>query len=89
MSDHQSDTPDSPLDPSRRRLLIAAGLASAGLGMRLSAGEVDAPARPIKAAEFNSAPPVAGLHLQFGADAHQKLSSRGIRCNRFANRGWS
>jgi 3',5'-cyclic AMP phosphodiesterase CpdA len=73
MSDHQPDMPDSPLDPSRRRLLVAAGLASAGLGVGLSARGVDAAARPIKAAELNSAPPVAGLHLQFGADASSQV----------------
>jgi len=73
------------LDLSRRRLLAAAGIGGAVLAGALAdagpAGAALVPADPV------TTPPVAGLHLQFGADAasqvvvswHTLLPVRGAR----------
>jgi len=63
------------LDLSRRRLLAAAGLgggavvAGALIGAPV-AGAAEAPAAPLDPV---ATPPVAGLHLQFGADASSRI----------------
>ncbi|HZC15632.1 MAG TPA: metallophosphoesterase family protein [Caulobacteraceae bacterium] len=56
------------LDLSRRQLLAAAGLAGAAAAPLIEAGA--AKASPDAAA----APPIAGLHLQFGGDASSELA---------------
>ncbi len=68
---------EDDLDLSRRRLLKAAGLAgAAGLLAPADAGAREAPAVGL-GAEAEARPevsPVAGLHLQFGADAASELT---------------
>ena len=61
-----------PLDPGRRRLLVAAGLVGTALGAGLRPAPADA-TFPGGATETIPAPPVAGLHLQFGADAASEV----------------
>jgi hypothetical protein len=60
------------LDLSRRRLLAAAGLGAgaAAVGERLPAEAAQAAGAP---ADPATTPPVAGLHLQFGADAASEM----------------
>ncbi len=63
------------LDVSRRRLLAAAGLGG-GVAMAASLiGTGEAPAAPParRPADPVATPPVAGLHLQFGADASSEI----------------
>src|ERR1700756_2694246 len=60
------------LEISRRELLAAAGL---GAGAALAAG-IAAPATAMAASGApiaTATPPVAGLHLQFGADASSQM----------------
>ncbi|THD82109.1 MAG: metallophosphoesterase family protein [Phenylobacterium sp.] len=61
---------DPELGMSRRRLLAAAGLAGGGIAAAgLLPGAAEAEAAPPRA----DVPPVAGLHLQFGADAASEM----------------
>ncbi|HTQ35181.1 MAG TPA: metallophosphoesterase family protein, partial [Stellaceae bacterium] len=61
------------LELSRRKLLAAAGLAG-GAAMAMSlVGMGTASAAPTAAQAPTTAPPVAGLHLQFGADASTEM----------------
>jgi hypothetical protein len=61
----------SDLDLSRRRLLAAAGLAGGAFAV---AGFGPADAQGASAQTAEHAPPVAGLHLQFGADASSEVA---------------
>jgi 3',5'-cyclic AMP phosphodiesterase CpdA len=64
------------IEISRRRLLAAAGLGAGALAasaMVGSAAESAAPSASSPAVERSAAPPVAGLHLQFGADASSEM----------------
>ena len=69
MSEHDRKTPP---ELSRRRLLAAAGLGTAAAiaGAGEARASVSAQSAPAKAL----APPVAGLHLQFGADASSEVT---------------
>ena len=61
-----------PADRSRRRLLAAAGIGSASIGAPLLVAEAAHAATPSSSGarmDRSQAPTVAGLHLQFGADA--------------------
>src|SRR5258707_14006627 len=62
------------LELSRRRLLAAAGLGGATVAAALVAPR-DGEAAPAAREEAGplTAPPVAGLHLQFGADASTEM----------------
>jgi hypothetical protein len=62
------------LDLSRRKLLAAAGLGAAALVATPFAGDVQAAALPGELPESIGTPPVAGLHLQFGADASSEVT---------------
>jgi 3',5'-cyclic AMP phosphodiesterase CpdA len=64
-----SDT-EPLLEISRRRLLAAAGLAASPL---LRAGRADAAPAPSPILDPVTTPGVAGLHLQFGADASSEI----------------
>jgi hypothetical protein len=57
------------LEVSRRRLLAAAGLGAAAAGLATTRAAKGATRAPGPAA-----PPVAGLHLQFGADASAQMT---------------
>ena len=67
-------THDTDLDLSRRKLLAAAGIGAAALAKPvLGAGTaVASPAAP-RRADPVATPPVAGLHLQFGADGSSEM----------------
>jgi len=73
MTMHDSETFD--LDLSRRKLLAAAGLGGAALVAAALAGRGNADAAPLphQATDPVATPPVAGLHLQFGADASSDM----------------
>jgi 3',5'-cyclic AMP phosphodiesterase CpdA len=58
------------LEVSRRRLLAAAGLGWAAAGLGASPATAQRPAASARA----GTPPVAGLHLQFGADAAAEMT---------------
>ena len=66
------------LELSRRRLLTAAGLAgsaaAAGLLVPASASAQTAAPQAAAVADPLTTPPVAGLHLQFGADASSQMA---------------
>ena len=68
-------TPDprSSLEFSRRKLLAAAGIGGGALLAASLGADVDAatPASPLS--DPVTTPPVAGLHLQFGADASSEM----------------
>jgi hypothetical protein len=66
----QDDQPTFEL--SRRRLLAAAGLGGAALSLA-RAGEAQPQQTVAGAADPATTPPVAGLHLQFGADASSEV----------------
>ncbi|HVY16747.1 MAG TPA: metallophosphoesterase family protein [Rhodopila sp.] len=66
-----SDQRDADLELSRRRLLLAAGIGSQVLAAA-SFGGAEAAERPVPAPA--GAPTVAGLHLQFGADASSEVT---------------
>ena len=61
---------DFDFDVSRRRLLAAAGLGGAALAAFPSASAAASVAGPTDP----TAPPVAGVHLQFGADASSQMA---------------
>jgi hypothetical protein len=67
------NTPDgeSPFDLSRRKLLAAAGLGGAALAGSFVPARAAAVAGSTAASAMT--PPVAGLHLQFGADASSEM----------------
>jgi len=65
---------DFNIDVSRRRLLAAAGIAGAGIGAPLfGGGSAHAAPASSRTADPLAAPPVAGLHLQFGGDASTQM----------------
>ena len=67
-----ADIDDKDLSLSRRRLLAAAGIYSVGAtAASLLSAE---PAKAAPAAGTPDAPPVSGLHLQFGADASSEVT---------------
>src|SRR5271169_4418003 len=70
-------TPDADfdIDLSRRRLLAAAGLGGAAAAAASLVGSPSAHAAPTAAASSDPAatPPIAGLHLQFGADGASQI----------------
>ncbi|HEY4165163.1 MAG TPA: metallophosphoesterase family protein [Reyranella sp.] len=67
-----ADTDEHDFSLSRRRLLAAAGLYGAGAAAAsLLSAE---PAKAAPSAGDAHAPPVAGLHLQFGADASSEVT---------------
>ena len=62
------------LEISRRKLLAAAGLGGAAVAASLiGTGEAEAAAPAAPSADPVATPPVAGLHLQFGADASSEM----------------
>ena len=66
---------DFDLEVSRRRLLAAAGVAGAlGLAPLAGARAAQAAADRRSGADPTVTPPVAGLHLQFGADAAAQVT---------------
>ena len=63
------------LELSRRKLLAAAGI---GGGVTVAAslfgtGAAEAEPAPTNSPDREATPPVAGLHLQFGADASSEM----------------
>jgi phosphodiesterase/alkaline phosphatase D-like protein len=70
---HATETID--LDLSRRKLLAAAGIGGAALVAASLVRNADAQAAPLsrEAPDLVAIPPVAGLHLQFGADASSEM----------------
>jgi len=74
MSTQSTDTQDTPdLEFSRRKLLAAAGLVGGALAAASLSGGEAAAAAPPRAPADPATPPVAGLHLQFGADASSEV----------------
>jgi 3',5'-cyclic AMP phosphodiesterase CpdA len=73
MTPHDTDTID--LDLSRRKLLAAAGLGGAAVVAASLLGDADAKGAPLssEAPDAMATPPLAGLHLQFGADASSEM----------------
>src|SRR5579871_5259647 len=69
------DTEAFDLDLSRRKLLAAAGIGGAALVAASLVGHDDAQAAAAvaEAPDPVTTPPVAGLHLQFGADASSEM----------------
>ena len=66
--------PEFNLELSRRKLLTAAGIGGAAVAaslIRTGAAEAEAPS-PLSSDPV-TAPPVAGLHLQFGTDASSAM----------------
>ena len=68
--------PGHTLEVSRRKLLAAAGLGSGALAAVpfAMAGPVQAAVRPGSTPDTAGTPAVAGLHLQFGADAASEVT---------------
>jgi 3',5'-cyclic AMP phosphodiesterase CpdA len=68
--------PGLTLELSRRRLLAAAGIGTGALAVASLnvVGEAQAAARPGEAPDLVATPSVAGLHLQFGADASSEVT---------------
>ena len=67
-----ADTDELDLSLSRRKLLAAAGIYSVGAtAASLLSAE---PAKAAPDAGESEAPPVAGLHTQFGADASSEVT---------------
>jgi hypothetical protein len=59
---------------SRRKLLAAAGIGGAALAAPSFASEAARAApTPVRPSDPVTTPPVAGLHLQFGADASTEV----------------
>src|SRR5215471_13634427 len=73
MTEHHDETFN--LDLSRRKLLAAAGLAGAALATTSFARAADGQAISLETHSSDpvTTPPVAGLHLQFGADASSEM----------------
>jgi 3',5'-cyclic AMP phosphodiesterase CpdA len=67
--------PEFNLELSRRKLLAAAGFAggAAVTASLIATGEAEAAAPSRQSADPVATPPVAGLHLQFGADASSEI----------------
>jgi hypothetical protein len=68
---------DYSLELSRRKLLAAAGIGGAAMmvaGSLLGTGEAAAAPAARRAHDPVATPPVAGLHLQFGADASAEMA---------------
>jgi hypothetical protein len=63
------------LELSRRKLLAAAGIGAgaAAAASLIGSGEAGAVSAPRRATDPATTPPVAGLHLQFGADASSEM----------------
>ena len=63
------------LELSRRKLLAAAGIGGAAVAAAafVGTGEAGAATQPRRAPDPLGVPPVAGLHLQFGADASSEM----------------
>jgi hypothetical protein len=70
-----NDTETINLDLSRRKLLAAAGIGGAAVVAASLVGSGEAEAAPLshQPADPVATPPVAGLHLQFGADASSEM----------------
>src|SRR5215472_1778447 len=73
MTEHHDETFN--LDLSRRELLVAAGLAGAALATTSLAQAADGQAVSLETRPSDpvTTPPIAGLHLQFGADASSEM----------------
>jgi Purple acid Phosphatase, N-terminal domain/Calcineurin-like phosphoesterase len=73
MTPHDSESID--FDLSRSKLLAAAGIGSAALVAASLVGSGDAKEAPLSSGSADpvATPPVAGLHLQFGADASSDM----------------
>ena len=69
------------LDLSRRRLLAAVGLAG-GAAVAGSSMKPGAAKAAVQSTPSAGTPTVAGLHLQFGADASSQVVVPGTRCSR-------
>src|ERR1700741_5208780 len=67
--------PGFNLELSRRRLIVAAGIAAGAMGTAPLFGTGDAEAAPPHPPppDPGATPPVAGVHLQFGADASSEM----------------
>jgi hypothetical protein len=63
----------SNLELSRRRLLAAAGIGSGAVLAATFVGGADATTASRTPPDPGAAPPIAGLHLQFGADASSEM----------------
>jgi hypothetical protein len=63
------------LELSRRKLLVAAGVAGAAVAAAplIGTGVAQTPPSSRRSPDPVAAPPVAGLHLQFGADASSEM----------------
>ena len=75
---HAPEHEESPLDLNRRRLLAAAGIGAGALLPPMAAQGAEtrhakAPAMHHGPSDPAATPPVAGLHLQFGADASSEM----------------
>lgn len=71
MTEHETGP---SLELSRRRLLAAAGIGSAALLASVFVSEAQATTTPGKLPDLIATPTVAGLHLQFGADASAEVT---------------
>ncbi len=73
MTEHHDESFN--LDLTRRKLLAAAGVAGAAVATASIARAADAPTVSLEAHSSDpvTTPPVAGLHLQFGADASSEM----------------
>src|SRR5450432_1809828 len=67
--------PEFDLELSRRKLLAAAGIggAAAVAASLIGTGAAEAAADASRSPDPAATPPVAGLHLQFGADASSEM----------------
>ena len=67
--------PGFNLELSRRRLIVAAGIAAGAMVTAPLFGTGDAEAAPLSPPSPDpvATPPVAGVHLQFGADASSEM----------------
>jgi hypothetical protein len=63
---------ESNLELSRRKLLAAAGIAAVATPL-IGTGDAEAAPAPGPSPDPVATPPVAGLHLQFGADASSEM----------------
>ena len=69
------DTEITSLDLSRRKLLAAAGIGGAAVvaASLVRTGDAEAALPSRQSPDPVASPPVAGLHLQFGADASSEM----------------